>query len=70
MATTLILWFYFLKGLGQLRLMPEGVYAQEKAGKQEEKLINRLQKMELDKTMVAVMRKQAVMLLEGNWQFS
>ena len=57
--------FIFSSGLGQERLMPEGVYAQEKAGKQEEKLITRLQKMELDSTLVAVMRKQAVLLLEG-----
>ena len=45
--------------------MPPGVYAQEKACKQEEKLIRRLQQMELDTTLVAVLRKQAVLLLEG-----
>ena len=45
--------------------MPSGVYAQEKASKQEEKLIGRLQHMELDTTLVAVLRKQAVLLLEG-----
>ena len=64
-----MLWNYriFLKisGLGQQRLMPSGVYAQEKASKQEEKLIGRLQEMELDTTLVAVLRKQAVLLLEG-----
>ena len=57
----------FFSGLGQQRLMPTGVYTQEKACKQEEKLIGRLQRMELDATLVAVMRKQAVMLLEGQW---
>lgn len=45
--------------------MPSGVYAQEKASKQEERLIGRLQHMELDTTLVAVLRKQAVLLLEG-----
>ena len=56
-------------GLGQQRLMPSGVYAQEKASKQEEKLIGRLQQMELDTTLVAVLRKQAVLLLEGTYIF-
>ena len=45
--------------------MPPGLYAQEKACKQEEKLIRRLQQLELDTTLVAVLRKQAVLLLEG-----
>ena len=45
--------------------MPAGVYAQEKAMKQEEKLIARLQDLQLDATLVAVLRKQAVLLLEG-----
>ena len=52
-------------GLGQQRLMPSGLYSQEKACKQEEKLIGRLQEIELDTTLVAVLRKQAVLLLEG-----
>ncbi|XP_013410887.1 zinc finger SWIM domain-containing protein 5 isoform X2 [Lingula anatina] len=54
-----------LMGLGQQRLMPGGVYAQEKACKQEEKLIGRLTEIPLDSTLIAVMRKQAVLLLEG-----
>ncbi len=58
--------FPFL-GLGQQRQMPSGIYAQEKASKQEEKLISRLQQMELDTTLVAVLRKQAVLLLEGRY---
>ena len=45
--------------------MPSGLYSQEKACKQEEKLIGRLQEIELDTTLVAVLRKQAVLLLEG-----
>ena len=47
--------------------MPPGVYSQDKALKQEEQLIERLQLLELDVTLVAVMRRQAVMLLEGNF---
>jgi hypothetical protein len=45
--------------------MPSGLYAQEKACKQEEKLIAKLQEIHLDTTMVAVLRKQAILLLEG-----
>ena len=55
----------FVAGLGQERVMPVGVYAQEKACKQEERLIARLQRMDLDTTLVAVLRKQATLLLEG-----
>lgn len=54
-----------LIGLGQQRLMPPGLYAQEKTCKQEDKLIARLQEIELDTTLVAILRKQAVLLLEG-----
>ncbi|XP_076307460.1 zinc finger SWIM domain-containing protein 5-like isoform X1 [Tachypleus tridentatus] len=54
-----------LIGLGQQRIMPSGVYAQEKACKQEERLITKLQDIELDGTLVAVLRKQAMLLLEG-----
>ena len=45
--------------------MPAGLYAQEKSCKQEEKLLARLGTIELDPTLVAVMRKQATLLLEG-----
>lgn len=45
--------------------MPTGLYSQEKACKQEEKLISKLQSLELDPTLVAVLRKQSILLLEG-----
>ena len=45
--------------------MPTGLYAQEKGLKQEAKLIAKLQDIDLDTTMVAVLRKQAILLLEG-----
>ncbi|UYV76455.1 ZSWIM6 [Cordylochernes scorpioides] len=54
-----------LMGLGQQRLMPHGLYAQEKGCKQEDRLITKLQDVELDSALVQVLRKQAVMLLEG-----
>ncbi|XP_014778427.1 zinc finger SWIM domain-containing protein 5 [Octopus bimaculoides] len=54
-----------LIGLGHQQLMPTGLYAQEKACKQEDKLIAKLQEIELDTTLVAILRKQAVLLLEG-----
>ena len=46
-------------------MMPAGVYAQEKACQQEEKLISRLQQLELDTTLVDVLCRQANMMLEG-----
>ncbi|XP_044736149.1 zinc finger SWIM domain-containing protein 4-like isoform X2 [Chrysoperla carnea] len=54
-----------LIGLGQQRIMPVGLYAQEKACKQEDRLIAKLQEMELDNCLVAVLRRQAIVLLEG-----
>ncbi|KAJ1524459.1 hypothetical protein ONE63_010956 [Megalurothrips usitatus] len=54
-----------LIGLGQQRIMPAGLYAQEKACKQEDRLIAKLQEMELDSALVAVLRRQAIVLLEG-----
>ncbi|RWS16826.1 zinc finger SWIM domain-containing protein 4-like protein [Dinothrombium tinctorium] len=54
-----------LMGLGQQRLMPPGFYAQEKACKQEDRLIAKLQDIELDSILVAVLRKQSMLLLEG-----
>jgi hypothetical protein len=54
-----------LVGLGQQRNMPSGPYAQEKVCKQEERLIARLQEVELDHALVAVLRRQAIVLLEG-----
>lgn len=52
-------------GLGQQRLMPSGLYAQDKTCKQEEKLISKLQEIELDSTLVNVLRKQVTLLIEG-----
>jgi len=52
-------------GLGQQRQMPSGLYAQEKACKQEEKLISKLQGIEMDPTLVGVLNKQANLLLDG-----
>ncbi|KAJ8960370.1 hypothetical protein NQ317_013980, partial [Molorchus minor] len=54
-----------LIGLGQQRIMPIGLYAQEKACKQEDRLIAKLQEIELDNSLVAVLRRQAIILLEG-----
>lgn len=54
-----------LMGLGQQRIMPEGLYAQEKVCRNEEHLIAKLQEVELDDTLVKIFRKQAVLLLES-----
>lgn len=54
-----------LIGLGQQRLMPAGSYSQDKAIKQENSLITKLQDIELDNYLIAVLRKQALCLLEG-----
>ncbi|EEB16267.1 zinc finger protein SWIM domain-containing protein, putative [Pediculus humanus corporis] len=54
-----------LIGLGQQRKMPTGLYAQEKACKQEDRLIAKLQEIELDNILVSVLRRQAIVLLEG-----
>ncbi|GJQ79140.1 hypothetical protein Trydic_g5393 [Trypoxylus dichotomus] len=54
-----------LIGLGQQRIMPVGLYAQEKSCKQEDRLIAKLQEIELDNSLVAVLRRQAIILLEG-----
>lgn len=56
-----------LIGLGQQRVMPDGLYTQEKVCRNEEQLISKLQEIELDDTLVKIFRKQAVFLLEGNW---
>lgn len=55
-----------LIGLGQQRIMPDGLYTQEKVCRNEEQLISKLQEIELDDTLVKIFRKQAVFLLEGN----
>nr|NP_001129959.1 zinc finger SWIM domain-containing protein 6 [Danio rerio] len=54
-----------LMGLGQQRVMPDGLYAQEKVCRNEEQLMAKLQEVELDDTLVKIFRKQAVFLLEG-----
>ncbi len=54
-----------LIGLGQQRVMPDGLYAQEKVCRNEEQLLARLQEVDLDDTLVKIFRKQAVFLLEG-----
>ncbi|GAB1298537.1 Zinc finger SWIM domain-containing protein 6 [Apodemus speciosus] len=54
-----------LIGLGQQRVMPDGLYTQEKVCRNEEQLISKLQEIELDDTLVKIFRKQAVFLLEA-----
>ena len=54
-----------LIGLGQQRAMPPGMYAQEKACKQEERMILRLQELTYDTSLLTVLRRQARLLLEG-----
>uniref|UniRef100_A0A3P8XAQ5 ZSWIM4-8 C-terminal domain-containing protein n=1 Tax=Esox lucius TaxID=8010 RepID=A0A3P8XAQ5_ESOLU len=54
-----------LIGLGQQRVMPDGLYAQEKVCRNEEQLLAKLQEVELDDTLVKIFRKQAVFLLEA-----
>ncbi|XP_052274168.1 zinc finger SWIM domain-containing protein 6-like [Dreissena polymorpha] len=54
-----------LLGLGQQRNMPTGLYAQEKTCKQEEKLLTKLTALDLDPTLVEVMCRQCVQMLEG-----
>jgi len=46
--------------------MPPGDYAQEKALKQEEKLIGQLEHLELTSDLVKVLRDQVLWLLDGN----
>ncbi|KAK7895508.1 hypothetical protein WMY93_020833 [Mugilogobius chulae] len=54
-----------LIGLGQQRVMPDGLYAQEKVCRNEEHLLAKLQELELDRTLVKVFCKQASILLEA-----
>ena len=54
-----------LLGLGQQRLMPAGLYSQEKACQQEERLVSRLHDVELNAERVSVLRARAVALLEA-----
>uniref|UniRef100_U3JR58 Zinc finger SWIM-type containing 5 n=1 Tax=Ficedula albicollis TaxID=59894 RepID=U3JR58_FICAL len=54
-----------LMGMGQQRVMPEGLYAQDKVCRNEEQIIARLQDLELDLVLVQTLRKQCILLLEG-----
>uniref|UniRef100_A0AAZ3REQ8 ZSWIM4-8 C-terminal domain-containing protein n=1 Tax=Oncorhynchus tshawytscha TaxID=74940 RepID=A0AAZ3REQ8_ONCTS len=54
-----------LIGLGQQRVMPDGLYAQEKVCRNEEQLLAKLQEVELDDALVKIFRKQAIFLLEA-----
>lgn len=58
-----------LIGLGQQRVMPDGLYAQEKVCRNEEQLMARLQEVSLDETLVKIFQKQAGILLEGEKEF-
>lgn len=58
-----------LIGLGQQRVMPDGLYAQEKVCRNEEQLLARLQEISLDETLLKVFQKQASILLEGEKDF-
>uniref|UniRef100_A0AAQ5YA05 Zinc finger, SWIM-type containing 5 n=1 Tax=Amphiprion ocellaris TaxID=80972 RepID=A0AAQ5YA05_AMPOC len=54
-----------LMGMGQQRIMPEGLYAQDKVCRNEEQIVAKLQELELDDLLVQTLRKQAVQLLEA-----
>ncbi|XP_053101448.1 zinc finger SWIM domain-containing protein 5 isoform X3 [Hemicordylus capensis] len=54
-----------LMGMGQQRVMPEGLYAQDKVWRNEEQIIARLQELELDAVLVQTLGKQCILLLEG-----
>ena len=54
-----------LIGLGQQRMMPDGLYAQEKVCRNEEQLLAKLQEVNLGDSLVKIFQKQAVFLLEG-----
>uniref|UniRef100_A0A8D3C9G0 ZSWIM4-8 C-terminal domain-containing protein n=1 Tax=Scophthalmus maximus TaxID=52904 RepID=A0A8D3C9G0_SCOMX len=54
-----------LIGLGQQRVMPDGLYAQEKVCRNEEQLLAKLQEVDLDDLLVKIFQKQAVFLLEA-----
>nr|XP_061804583.1 zinc finger SWIM domain-containing protein 6 isoform X3 [Nerophis lumbriciformis] len=54
-----------LMGLGQQRVMPDGLYAQEKVCRNEEQLLAKLQEVEVDDSLVKIFRKEAVFLIEA-----
>ena len=47
--------------------MPPGDYAQEKALKQEEKLISQLERLDLTNDLIKVLRDQVLWLLDGKF---
>ena len=53
-----------LLGLGQQSIMPAGLYSQEKVIRQEERLIARLGELQLDTQLMAVLCRQARLLLD------
>ncbi len=53
-----------LIALGQQRIMPPGLYSQEKAVKQEERLLAKIMDIDLDSTLVSVLRHQIGLSLE------
>lgn len=53
-----------LIALGQQRLMPAGLYAQEKTLKQEQRLLSKLQELELDPILLKIHARQANIQLE------
>ena len=53
-----------LIGLGHQRVMPPGLYAQEKACKQEERLLARLQDLEWDLLLGGALRRQSHLLMD------
>uniref|UniRef100_A0A8D3EFZ8 Zinc finger, SWIM-type containing 5 n=1 Tax=Scophthalmus maximus TaxID=52904 RepID=A0A8D3EFZ8_SCOMX len=54
-----------LMGMGQQRIMPEGLYAQDKVCRNEEQIVAKLQELELDDLLVQTLRKQAIQLLDA-----
>uniref|UniRef100_A0A8C6KWR4 Zinc finger, SWIM-type containing 5 n=1 Tax=Nothobranchius furzeri TaxID=105023 RepID=A0A8C6KWR4_NOTFU len=54
-----------LMGMGQQRIMPEGLYAQDKVCRNEEQIVAKLQELDLDDLLVQTLRKQAIQLLEA-----
>ncbi len=56
-----------LIGLGQRRIMPMGLYAQDKACHAEEELIARHREIAMDPMLVAVLQRQASTLMEGKY---
>uniref|UniRef100_A0AAQ4RSI2 Zinc finger, SWIM-type containing 5 n=1 Tax=Gasterosteus aculeatus aculeatus TaxID=481459 RepID=A0AAQ4RSI2_GASAC len=54
-----------LMGMGQQRIMPEGLYAQDKVCRNEEQIVAKLQELELGDLLVQTLRKQAIQLLEA-----